>query len=208
MNVFKIVLTILSSLNLYSQTNISFSTFKIENKQEVKKQDTKKEEVKKEEKKEKTEENKKEEVRRNQIEMDGKYFNISPNVLVENLYDYDAVNNKIQTYIDKGGISLAGYSLDTDGKGSLISGHNPGIMGYFAQNIKKGKIITTYDKNGKARKYKVVEYETTPINNEGANYVNDKMDELLESLYSKEVFLLQYCIEPLMYVWKAVPVEE
>ena len=196
MSVFKIVLTILSSLNLYSQTNISFSTFKIENKQEVKKQDTKKEEVKKEEKKE------------NQVEMDGRYFNISPNVLVENLYDYDAVNNKIQTYIDKGGISLAGYSLDTDGKGSLISGHNPGIMGYFAQNIKKGKIITTYDKNGKARKYKVVAYETTPINNEGANYVNDKMDELLESLYSKEVFLLQYCIEPLMYVWKAVPVEE
>ena len=121
MSVFKIVLTILSSLNLYSQTNISFSTFKIENKQEVKKQDTKKEEVKKEEKKEKTEKNKKEEVRRNQVEMDGRYFNISPNVLVEDLHDYDAVNNKIQTYIDKGGISLAGYSLDTDGKGSLIS---------------------------------------------------------------------------------------
>ena len=140
--------------------------------------------------------------------MDGRYFNISPNVLVENLYDYDAVNNKIQTYIDKGGISLAGYSLDTDGKGSLISGHNPGIMGYFAQNIKKGKIITTYDKNGKARKYKVVEYETTPINNEGANYVNDRMETLLDDLYNKEVFLLQYCIEPLMYVWKAVPVEE
>ena len=204
MNVFKIVLTILSSLNLYSQAHISFPTLKVENKQEVKKEEVKKDEVKKEEKKEEN----KTEVRRNQVEMDGRYFNISPNVLVENLYDYDAVNNKIQTYIDKGGISLAGYSLDTDGKGSLISGHNPGIMGYFAQNIKKGKIITTYDKNGKARKYKVVAYETTPINNEGANYVNDKMDELLESLYSKEVFLLQYCIEPLMYVWKAVPVEE
>lgn len=207
MSVFKIVLTILSSLNLYSQANISFSTFKIENKQEVKKEEVKKDETKKEEKKEENK-TKKEEVRRNQVEMDGRYFNISPDVLVENLYDYNAVNNKIQTYIDKGGISLAGYSLDTDGKGSLISGHNPGIMGYFAQNIKKGKIITTYDKNGKARKYKVVAYETTPINNEGANYVNDQMDELLESLYSKEVFLLQYCIEPLMYVWKAVPVEE
>ena len=207
MSVFKIVLTILSSLNLYSQANISFSTFKIENKQEVKKEEAKKDETKKEEKKEENK-TKKEEVRRNQVEMDGRYFNISPDVLVENLYDYNAVNNKIQTYIDKGGISLAGYSLDTDGKGSLISGHNPGIMGYFAQNIKKGKIITTYDKNGKARKYKVVAYETTPINNEGANYVNDQMDELLESLYSKEVFLLQYCIEPLMYVWKAVPVEE
>lgn len=207
MNVFKIVLTILSSLNLYSQAHISFSTLKVENKQEVKKEEVKKDETKKEEKKEENK-TKKEEVRRNQVEMDGRYFNISPNVLVENLYDYDAVNSKIQTYIDKGGISLAGYSLDTDGKGSLISGHNPGIMGYFAQNIKKGKIITTYDKNGKARKYKVVEYETTPINNEGANYVNDKMDELLETLYSKEVFLLQYCIEPLMYVWKAVPVEE
>lgn len=207
MSVFKIVLTILSSLNLYSQTNISFSTFKIENKQEVKKEEAKKDEAKKEEKKEENK-TKKEEVRRNQVEMDGRYFNISPDVLVENLYDYNAVNNKIQTYIDKGGISLAGYSLDTDGKGSLISGHNPGIMGYFAQNIKKGKIITTYDKNGKVRKYKVVAYETTPINNEGANYVNDQMDELLESLYSKEVFLLQYCIEPLMYVWKAVPVEE
>ena len=207
MNVFKIVLTILSSLNLYSQTHISFPTLKVENKQEVKKEEAKKDETKKEEKKEENK-TKKEEVRRNQVEMDGRYFNISPDVLVENLYDYNAVNNKIQTYIDKGGISLAGYSLDTDGKGSLISGHNPGIMGYFAQNIKKGKIITTYDKNGKARKYKVVAYETTPINNEGANYVNDKMDELLESLYSKEVFLLQYCIEPLMYVWKAVPVEE
>lgn len=207
MSVFKIVLTILSSLNLYSQTNISFSTFKIENKQEVKKEEVKKDETKKEEKKEENK-TKKEEVRRNQVEMDGRYFNISPDVLVENLYDYNAVNNKIQTYIDKGGISLAGYSLDTDGKGSLISGHNPGIMGYFAQNIKKGKIITTYDKNGKARKYKVIAYETTPINNEGVNYVNDQMDELLESLYSKEVFLLQYCIEPLMYVWKAVPVEE
>lgn len=207
MSVFKIVLTILSSLNLYSQANISFSTFKIENKQEVKKEEAKKDETKKEEKKEENK-TKKEEVRRNQVEMDGRYFNISSDVLVENLYDYNAVNNKIQTYIDKGGISLAGYSLDTDGKGSLISGHNPGIMGYFAQNIKKGKIITTYDKNGKARKYKVVAYETTPINNEGANYVNDQMDELLESLYSKEVFLLQYCIEPLMYVWKAVPVEE
>ena len=207
MNVFKIVLTILSSLNLYSQAHISFSTLKVENKQEVKKEEVKKDETKKEEKKEENK-TKKEEVRRNQVEMDGRYFNISPNVLVENLYDYDAVNSKIQTYIDKGGISLAGYSLDTDGKGSLISGHNPGIMGYFAQNIKKGKIITTYDKNGKARKYKVVAYETTPINNEGANYVNDQMDELLESLYSKEVFLLQYCIEPLMYVWKAVPVEE
>lgn len=207
MSVLKIVLTILSSLNLYSQSHISFSTFKIENKQETKKEEVKKDDVKKEEKKEKTEKNK-EEIRRNQVEMDGRYFNISPDVLVENLYDYNAVNNKIQTYIDKGGISLAGYSLDTDGKGSLISGHNPGIMGYFAQNIKKGKIITTYDKNGKARKYKVVAYETTPINNEGANYVNDQMDELLESLYSKEVFLLQYCIEPLMYVWKAVPVEE
>lgn len=207
MSVFKIVLTILSSLNLYSQAHISFSTLKVENKQEVKKEEVKKDEVKKEEKKEENK-TKKEEVRRNQVEMDGRYFNISPDVLVENLYDYNAVNNKIQTYIDKGGISLAGYSLDTDGKGSLISGHNPGIMGYFAQNIKKGKIITTYDKNGKARKYKVVAYETTPINNEGANYVNDQMDELLESLYSKEVFLLQYCIEPLMYVWKAVPVEE
>lgn len=207
MNVFKIVLTILSSLNLYSQAHISFPTLKVENKQEVKKEEAKKDETKKEEKKEENK-TKKEEVRRNQVEMDGRYFNISPDVLVENLYDYNAVNNKIQTYIDKGGISLAGYSLDTDGKGSLISGHNPGIMGYFAQNIKKGKIITTYDKNGKARKYKVVEYETTPINNEGANYVNDKMDELLETLYSKEVFLLQYCIEPLMYVWKAVPVEE
>lgn len=207
MNVFKIVLTILSSLNLYSQAHISFPTLKVENKQEVKKEEAKKDETKKEEKKEENK-TKKEEVRRNQVEMDGRYFNISPNVLVENLYDYNAVNNKIQTYIDKGGISLAGYSLDTDGKGSLISGHNPGIMGYFAQNIKKGKIITTYDKNGKARKYKVVAYETTPINNEGANYVNDQMDELLESLYSKEVFLLQYCIEPLMYVWKAVPVEE
>lgn len=207
MNVFKIVLTILSSLNLYSQTHISFPTLKVENKQEVKKEEAKKDETKKEEKKEENK-TKKEEVRRNQVEMDGRYFNISPDVLVENLYDYNAVNNKIQTYIDKGGISLAGYSLDTDGKGSLISGHNPGIMGYFAQNIKKGKIITTYDKNGKARKYKVVAYETTPINNEGANYVNDQMDELLESLYSKEVFLLQYCIEPLMYVWKAVPVEE
>lgn len=207
MNVFKIVLTILSSLNLYSQAHISFPTLKVENKQEVKKEEAKKDETKKEEKKEENK-TKKEEVRRNQVEMDGRYFNISPDVLVENLYDYNAVNNKIQTYIDKGGISLAGYSLDTDGKGSLISGHNPGIMGYFAQNIKKGKIITTYDKNGKARKYKVVEYETTPINNEGANYVNDQMDELLESLYSKEVFLLQYCIEPLMYVWKAVPVEE
>lgn len=207
MNVFKIVLTILSSLNLYSQAHISFPTLKVENKQEVKKEEAKKDETKKEEKKEENK-TKKEEVRRNQVEMDGRYFNISPNVLVENLYDYNAVNNKIQTYIDKGGISLAGYSLDTEGKGSLISGHNPGIMGYFAQNIKKGKIITTYDKNGKARKYKVVAYETTPINNEGANYVNDQMDELLESLYSKEVFLLQYCIEPLMYVWKAVPVEE
>lgn len=207
MNIFKIVLTILSSLNLYSQAHISFPTLKVENKQEVKKEEAKKDETKKEEKKEENK-TKKEEVRRNQVEMDGRYFNISPNVLVENLYDYNAVNNKIQTYIDKGGISLAGYSLDTDGKGSLISGHNPGIMGYFAQNIKKGKIITTYDKNGKARKYKVVAYETTPINNEGANYVNDQMDELLESLYSKEVFLLQYCIEPLMYVWKAVPVEE
>ena len=207
MNVFKIVLTILSSLNLYSQSHISFPTLKVENKQEVKKEEAKKDETKKEEKKEENK-TKKEEVRRNQVEMDGRYFNISPDVLVENLYDYNAVNNKIQTYIDKGGISLAGYSLDTDGKGSLISGHNPGIMGYFAQNIKKGKIITTYDKNGKARKYKVVAYETTPINNEGANYVNDQMDELLESLYSKEVFLLQYCIEPLMYVWKAVPVEE
>ena len=207
MNVFKIVLTILSSLNLYSQAHISFPTLKVENKQEVKKEEDKKDETKKEEKKEENK-TKKEEVRRNQVEMDGRYFNISPNVLVENLYDYNAVNNKIQTYIDKGGISLAGYSLDTDGKGSLISGHNPGIMGYFAQNIKKGKIITTYDKNGKARKYKVVAYETTPINNEGANYVNDQMDELLESLYSKEVFLLQYCIEPLMYVWKAVPVEK
>lgn len=207
MNVFKIVLTILSSLNLYSQAHISFPTLKVENKQEVKKEEAKKDETKKEEKKEENK-TKKEEVRRNQVEMDGRYFNISPNVLVENLYDYNAVNNKIQTYIDKGGISLAGYSLDTDGKGSLISGHNPGIMGYFAQNIKKGKIITTYDKNGKARKYKVVAYETTPINNEGANYVNDQMDELLESLYSKEVFLLQYCIEPLMYVWKAVPVEK
>lgn len=207
MNVFKIVLTILSSLNLYSQAHISFPTLKVENKQEVKKEEVKKDETKKEEKKEENK-TKKEEVRRNQVEMDGRYFNISPDVLVENLYDYNAVNNKIQTYIDKGGISLAGYSLDTDGKGSLISGHNPGIMGYFAQNIKKGKIITTYDKNGKARKYKVVAYETTPINNEGANYVNDQMDELLESLYSKEVFLLQYCIEPLMYVWKAVPVEE
>lgn len=207
MNVFKIVLTILSSLNLYSQAHISFPTLKVENKQEVKKEEAKKDETKKEEKKEENK-TKKEEVRRNQVEMDGRYFNISPDVLVENLYDYNAVNNKIQTYIDKGGISLAGYSLDTDGKGSLISGHNPGIMGYFAQNIKKGKIITTYDKNGKARKYKVVAYETTPINNEGANYVNDQMDELLESLYSKEVFLLQYCIEPLMYVWKAVPVEE
>lgn len=204
MNVLKIVLTILSSLNLYSQSHFSFPTLKVENKQETKKEEVKKDEVKKEEKKEEN----KTEVRRNQVEMDGRYFNISPNVLVENLYDYDAVNSKIQTYIDKGGISLAGYSLDTDGKGSLISGHNPGIMGYFAQNIKKGKIITTYDKNGKARKYKVVAYETTPINNEGANYVNDQMDELLESLYSKEVFLLQYCIEPLMYVWKAVPVEE
>ena len=201
MNVFKIVLTILSSLNLYSQAHISFPTLKVENKQEVKKEEAKKDETKKEEKKEENK-TKKEEVRRNQVEMDGRYFNISPDVLVENLYDYNAVNNKIQTYIDKGGISLAGYSLDTDGKGSLISGHNPGIMGYFAQ------IITTYDKNGKARKYKVVAYETTPINNEGANYVNDQMDELLESLYSKEVFLLQYCIEPLMYVWKAVPVEE
>ena len=207
MNVFKIVLTILSSLNLYSQAHISFPTLKVENKQEVKKEEAKKDETKKEEKKEENK-TKKEEVRRNQVELDGRYFNISPDVLVENLYDYNAVNNKIQTYIDKGGISLAGYSLDTDGKGSLISGHNPGIMGYFAQNIKKGKIITTYDKNGKARKYKVVAYETTPINNEGANYVNDQMDELLESLYSKEVFLLQYCIEPLMYVWKAVPVEE
>ena len=207
MKVFKIVLTILSSLNLYSQAHISFPTLKVENKQEVKKEEAKKDETKKEEKKEENK-TKKEEVRRNQVEMDGRYFNISPDVLVENLYDYNAVNNKIQTYIDKGGISLAGYSLDTDGKGSLISGHNPGIMGYFAQNIKKGKIITTYDKNGKARKYKVVAYETTPINNEGANYVNDQMDELLESLYSKEVFLLQYCIEPLMYVWKAVPVEE
>lgn len=207
MNVFKIVLTILSSLNLYSQAHISFPTLKVENKQEVKKEEAKKDETKKEEKKEENK-TKKEEVRRNQVEMDGRYFNISPDVLVENLYDYNAVNNKIQTYIDKGGISLAGYSLDTDGKGSLISGHNPGIMEYFAQNIKKGKIITTYDKNGKARKYKVVAYETTPINNEGANYVNDQMDELLESLYSKEVFLLQYCIEPLMYVWKAVPVEE
>lgn len=207
MSIFKIVLTILSSLNLYSQTHISFPTLKVENKQEVKKEEVKKDEDKKEEKKEENK-TKKEEVRRNQVEMDGRYFNISPDVLVENLYDYNAVNNKIQTYIDKGGISLAGYSLDTDGKGSLISGHNPGIMGYFAQNIKKGKIITTYDKNGKARKYKVVAYETTPINNEGANYVNDQMDELLESLYSKEVFLLQYCIEPLMYVWKAVPVEE
>lgn len=207
MNVFKIVLTILSSLNLYSQAHISFPTLKVENKQEVKKEEVKKDETKKEEKKEENK-TKTEEVRRNQVEMDGRYFNISPDVLVENLYDYNAVNNKIQTYIDKGGISLAGYSLDTDGKGSLISGHNPGIMGYFAQNIKKGKIITTYDKNGKARKYKVVAYETTPINNEGANYVNDQMDELLESLYSKEVFLLQYCIEPLMYVWKAVPVEE
>lgn len=207
MNVFKIVLTILSSLNLYSQTHISFPTLKVENKQEVKKEEAKKDETKKEEKKEENK-IKKEEVRRNQVEMDGRYFNISPNVLVENLYDYDAVNNKIQTYIDKGGISLAGYSLDTDGKGSLISGHNPGIMGYFAQNIKKGKIITTYDKNGKARKYKVVEYETTPINNEGANYVNDRMETLLDDLYNKEVFLLQYCIEPLMYVWKAVPVEE
>ena len=207
MNVFKIVLTILSSLNLYSQAHISFPTLKVENKQEVKKEEAKKDETKKEEKKEENK-TKKEEVRRNQVEMDGRYFNISPDVLVENLYDYNAVNNKIQTYIDKGGISLAGYSLDTDGKGSLISGHNPGIMGYFAQNIKKGKIITTYDKNGKARKYKVVAYETTPINNEGANYVNEQMDELLESLYSKEVFLLQYCIEPLMYVWKAVTVEE
>lgn len=207
MNVFKIVLTILSSLNLYSQAHISFPTLKVENKQEVKKEEAKKDETKKEEKKEENK-TKKEEVRRNQVEMDGRYFNISPDVLVENLYDYNAVNNKIQTYIDKGGISLAGYSLDTDGKGSLISGYNPGIMGYFAQNIKKGKIITTYDKNGKARKYKMVAYETTPINNEGANYVNDQMDELLESLYSKEVFLLQYCIEPLMYVWKAVPVEE
>lgn len=207
MNVFKIVLTILSSLNLYSQAHISFPTLKVENKQEVKKEEAKKDETKKEEKKEENK-TKKEEVRRNQVEMDGRYFNISPDVLVENLYDYNAVNNKIQTYIDKGGISLAGYSLDTDDKGSLISGHNPGIMEYFAQNIKKGKIITTYDKNGKARKYKVVAYETTPINNEGANYVNDQMDELLESLYSKEVFLLQYCIEPLMYVWKAVPVEE
>lgn len=207
MSIFKIVLTILSSLNLYSQAHISFPTLKVENKQEVKKEEAKKDETKKEEKKEENK-TKKEEVRRNQVEMDGRYFNISPDVLVENLYDYNAVNNKIQTYIDKGGISLAGYSLDTDGKGSLISGHNPGIMGYFAQNIKKGKIITTYDKNGKARKYKVVAYETTPINNEGANYVNDQMDELLESLYSKEVFLLQYCIEPLMYVWKAVPVEE
>ena len=207
MSIFKIVLTILSSLNLYSQTHISFPTLKVENKQEVKKEEAKKDETKKEEKKEENK-TKKEEVRRNQVEMDCRYFNISPDVLVENLYDYNAVNNKIQTYIDKGGISLAGYSLDTDGKGSLISGHNPGIMGYFAQNIKKGKIITTYDKNGKARKYKVVAYETTPINNEGANYVNDQMDELLESLYSKEVFLLQYCIEPLMYVWKAVPVEE
>lgn len=207
MSFLKIVLTILSSLNLYSQAHISFPTLKVENKQEVKKEEAKKDETKKEKKKEENK-TKKEEVRRNQVEMDGRYFNISPDVLVENLYDYNAVNNKIQTYIDKGGISLAGYSLDTDGKGSLISGHNPGIMGYFAQNIKKGKIITTYDKNGKARKYKVVAYETTPINNEGANYVNDQMDELLESLYSKEVFLLQYCIEPLMYVWKAVPVEE
>ncbi len=52
MNVFKIVLTILSSLNLYSQAHISFPTLKVENKQEVKKEEAKKDETKKEEKKE------------------------------------------------------------------------------------------------------------------------------------------------------------
>ena len=143
--------------------------------------------------------------RYNQVEFLGYHFSVGP-VLARNMSDTDGVR-ALANYIDTGGIGAMGAPLDVyDGTGTYITGHNPGVMSLFANNMEYGSVVTVHDGHGNARQYVATNMVTTPLNNQGASSNTSKPNAgasaLVKSMYGTESLVIQYCIGSTMYLWR------
>lgn len=123
----------------------------------------------------------------------GKHFNLlsGPGVIEES-----------QRYIDAGNIAVQlGDLYNNDGKLSLISGHNPGIFTYLAENIKDGDQVTIYDRNGSVKTYTLTKWKTVNIDNNLDHENAEINDVFLNPTKLGDGIIIQYCAEPYMYFW-------
>ena len=123
----------------------------------------------------------------------GKHFNL--------LYGPGAIEES-QRYIDAGNIAVQlGDLYNNDGKLSLISGHNPGIFTYLAENIKDGDQVTIYDRNGSVKTYTLTKWKTVNIDNNLDHENTEINDVFLNPTKLGDGIIIQYCAEPYMYFW-------
>lgn len=127
------------------------------------------------------------------IKVNNKFFHIGENFNTDHSY-YDHVNEaiKLQEYIDNGYIGSIAFPLNvTDSKTTFIFGHNPGIASYFANNQDLIKNISVKDVNGNIGNYVLTKSWSQPayFTTEG------EVEKIYNEISFMERILLQYCIE-------------
>ena len=129
-------------------------------------------------------------IHKSQIELNNHYYNISEKALVPNFNPGTGHNVIVQNYIDKGLIATAYNHFAKDEKPTYIAGHNPGALSGVAKDIKMGSIVTGYDNEGNAYKYKITNH-----------MIESYADYILYQLPHEEKLVIQYCIGNEMILW-------
>ena len=138
-------------------------------------------------------------IHKSQIELNNQYYNISEKALVPNFNPGTGHNVVVQNYIDKGLIATAYNHFAKDGKPTYIAGHNPGALSGVARDIKMGSIVTGYDNEGNAYKYKITNHMIVPLNS--LDMLQSYADYILYQLPHEEKLVIQYCIGNEMILW-------
>lgn len=99
--------------------------------------------------------------------------------------------NALQSYIDKGYISTGRHPfIATDGKGTYIAGHAPGVLGPLRWSVGKGTNISVVDNNGYHRNYTVTSVVYTGVIE---SYDQGGIGYLFTMLDSEESLVIQHC---------------
>ena len=110
---------------------------------------------------------------------------------VGSFFGYHWDINALQSYIDKGYIATGRYPFTTtDGKGTYIAGHAPGILGPLRWSVGKGTNISVVDNNGYHRNYTVTSVVYTGVIE---SYAQGGIEYLFTMLDSEESLVIQHC---------------
>lgn len=109
----------------------------------------------------------------------------------------------VQSIIDSGQIGIGFNKIALDGRPTMVLGHNPGVFSRIANTIRHGDIIQAYDDNGLEIKYQVnrIFVQDGRPQTGDTTITNPALEDyILGNIYTREDFVIQYCIGTTIHI--------